>query len=146
MAEEKKESTAPTTPASDTPVITQGKPGDSKTTETVSVPISSSKTTPLPQQGNGLQESLFYILPMIIIFYLLMIRPEKKRREQQLALLSAIKKNDKVVLAAIGIYGTVADIDGEDVTLIIDPKKDVRIKVRKDAIGGVVNPEEKEKK
>ncbi len=145
MAEEKKES-APATPGSDTPVITQGKPSDSKTTETVGVPISTNKTTPLPQQGFDLQGTVMMVLPMIIIFYFLMIRPEKKRREEQLAVLSAIKKNDKVVLAAIGIYGTVADIDGEEVTLIIDPKKDVRIKVRKDAIGGVVNPEEKDKK
>lgn len=145
MAEEKKESAAPATPGSDTPVITQGKPGETKTVETVGVP-STNKTIPAQPQPFDFQGTVMMVLPMIIIFYFLMIRPEKKRREVQLAVLSAIKKNDKVVLAAIGIYGTVADIDGEEVTLIIDPKKDVRIKVRKDAIGGVVNPEEKEKK
>ena len=49
-----------------------------------------------------------------------------------------MKKGDKVVLT-IGIYGNVADIEGDDVTLVIDPKKDVRIKVRKEAIGSIVD-------
>ena len=83
------------------------------------------------------------IVGMILVFYFLIIRPEKKRQQHQKEMLGGMKENDKVILAGIGIYGTIAKIEGDDVTLIIDPKKDVRIKVRKDAIGGIVPDEKK---
>ncbi len=138
MAEEKKEA-APAVTGSEAPVMTQGKPSETKSTISVD-PASSGKTPPPP--GGGWQDMLPMIACMILVFYFLMIRPEKKRREQQLALMSGMKKGDKVVLA-VGIHGTIADIDGDDATLIIDPKKDVRIKVRKDAIAGVIDENEK---
>lgn len=88
--------------------------------------------------------NMFYmIVPMIIVFWLFIIRPEKKRQAQQKELLNAVKKNDKIILAGVGMYGEVAEVEGDEVTVIIDKKKDVRVKVRKEAIGGIVNTEEK---
>lgn len=137
MAEEKTD----TKPAE----ITQGKPADAKTVETLGtasqpVPPAGAKAS----QGNPLMDMLPMLIGMMIIFYLLMIRPENKRRKQQQDMLGAMKKNDKVVLAASGISGIVRDIDGDEITVLIDPKKDVCVKVRKEFIGAVAaTPEEK---
>lgn len=142
MADEKKEA-APATPSTsggDAAVMTQGKASDTKATVGVD---SSAKSTPAATGGGDWTSMLPMIGSMILVFYFLMIRPEKKRRQQQLAMMSSMKKGDKVVLASVGIYGTIADLDGDDATVIIDAKKDVRIKVRKDAIAGVVEAEEK---
>ena len=141
MAEEKKDQ-APATATNDTPAMSQGKPAETKSYTSVDSSSGSSTKAPPPAGGDWMS-MMPMIGSMILVFYFLMIRPEKKRREQQLALQSAIKKGDKVILGTLGIYGTVADLEGDDATIIIDPKKDVRIKVRKDAIGGVVEEEKK---
>lgn len=145
MAEENKDQTPATTTTNDTPAMSQGKPAETKSYTSIDSSSSGSSTKAPPPAGGDWTSMLPMIGSMILVFYFLMIRPEKKRREQQLALQSAIKKGDKVILGSLGIYGTVADLEGDDATIIIDPKKDVRIKVRKDAIGGVVE-DEKEKK
>jgi preprotein translocase subunit YajC len=140
MAEEKKEAAAAST-GGDAPVMSQGKASDTKATVGVD---SSSKSAPAAAAGGSDWTSMLPMIgSMILVFYFLMIRPEKKRRQQQLAMMSSMKKGDKVVLASVGIYGTIADLDGDDATVIIDAKKDVRIKVRKESIAGVVDTEEK---
>ena len=128
--------------------IIQGKPAEAKSPEPVgtvgqSTPPAGTKTAP---QGNPLMDMLPMLIGMMIIFYLLMIRPENKRRKQQQDMLGAMKKNDKVVLAASGISGIVRDIDGDEITVLIDAKKDVCVKVRKEFIGAVAATEDKEKK
>ena len=81
---------------------------------------------------------------MAILFWLFIIRPEKKRQKDKEALVSALKKSDKIV-TIFGMYGTIVDIDGDDVTLLIDPKKEVRMKIRRSAIDQVVAAEEAKK-
>src|SRR5260221_13578773 len=50
----------------------------------------------------------FTILPIMVIFYFLMIRaPMKKQERERQSLLSALKKNDKL-LTSCGIIGIVA--------------------------------------
>lgn len=85
---------------------------------------------------------LFPLAAMAILFWLFIIRPENKRRKEKEALVSALKKSDKVV-TIFGMYGTIVDIDGDDVTLLIDQKKDVKMKVRRSAIDQVVTEEAK---
>src|SRR5436190_1009872 len=137
MAEEKVAPVTTTAPAGTAaPATTTATIGTTTTTDTTG----GQRTG---DAGSALGSTLPMIIGMILIFYFLIIRPEKKRQAQQKELLGTMKKNDRVILAGIGIYGTIADIDGDDVTLVIDPKKDVRIKVRKESIGGIVNEEKK---
>ncbi len=126
MAEEKKEATPATTAVPEAPAVSQGKAAEPRITSTVG-------TSGTPSSGGGGGPFDGGMLPFLIggmlLMYLLIIRPEKKRREAQLATQSALKKGDEVVLSGIGMYGTIASIDGDDVMLFIDSKKEVKIKV-----------------
>ncbi len=75
-------------------------------------------------------------LIMFIIIYFMMIRPGQRDRKTRDAMLSAIKKNDKVLTSG-GIYGIIHKIRDNEVELKIDERKDVRIRVARSAIVGV---------
>src|SRR5262249_6805149 len=92
-----------------------------------------------PGGGPGLGGMLIPLLLMFVVMYLLMIRPMRKQEAQRQALISALKKNDKVVTNA-GIIGTVTDIaEGEDeITLKIDPNSNVRLKVLRSTVARVI--------
>jgi preprotein translocase subunit YajC len=76
-----------------------------------------------PAQGNGAQGggsqwlSLLPILLMILIFYFLLIRPQQKKEKERKAMISSIKKGDKVLTIG-GIYGIVSDFKGDDIVIV----------------------------
>ena len=73
-----------------------------------------------PDALRGLVNTLPIAL-IVMAAYLLLFRPEREKQRRQQALLSGLKKNDRVITAA-GICGTVAavDRDADRVTLKID--------------------------
>lgn len=92
-------------------------------------------------QPVGLEFLLTY-LPMLLIVlvaWLLLYRPERERQRRQQELLSALKKNDRVVTAA-GIYGIVANVDRENdrVTLKVDEAANAKITVTLSSISKVL--------
>ncbi len=78
----------------------------------------------------------------MIIFYLFFIRPQSKERKKKEELLSSVKVKDKVVTIG-GLHGVVVEVEGDEVVLLVDPKKDVKMRFRRSAIGEVFNQEEK---
>ena len=73
----------------------------------------------------GLLETIIYyggmFFPLIIMFvlmYFLMIRPEKKRKKKEQEMLSALKRGDRICTIG-GIYGTIADIKDDTITLTV---------------------------
>jgi preprotein translocase subunit YajC len=102
-----------------------------------------------PSAAPGGAESLISMLtllgPMLIIMYLFIIRPQSKERKKKEEMIGALKVKDKVVTIG-GLHGTVSDIDGDDVVLLVDNKKDVKLKFRRSAIGDIVRgSDEKDK-
>jgi len=85
------------------------------------------------QGGSGWQTFIPIIL-MFAIFYFLLIRPQQKKAKEHRALLSAIKKGDKVVSNG-GLHGVVTGITDDVVTMEIAPK--VRVKVSRGSIAGI---------
>jgi len=89
------------------------------------------------QGGQGAQggfASMF--LPIIVIFgifYFLIIRPQKKKEHNHRKFLEALKKGDEVVTQA-GIYGRVAGIAEQVVTLEVADR--VKIRVARSSIAG----------
>lgn len=75
-----------------------------------------------------------------VIFYFLLIRPQKREQATREAMLSALKKNDRVVTIG-GMIGTVANIspDGQTVTLKVDDN--TRIPMIRSSIQRVMSPE-----
>jgi preprotein translocase subunit YajC len=73
-----------------------------------------------------LQVAPFLAVPFI--FYFLLIRPQQQQEKKRKELITALKKNDKVLTAA-GIYGTVISVDdkGDKVQLRLDDDGKVKI-------------------
>jgi preprotein translocase subunit YajC len=93
-------------------------------------------TPPAPASGPG---ELLRMLPMLgmilIVMYFLMIRPQSKMRKERDAMLSGLKKNDHVVTTG-GIYGVIKQVKPDDpyLTLCVDERNDLCIRVSKDSI------------
>lgn len=88
-----------------------------------------------PGFGGGM---MIPLLLMFVVMYFLMIRPQSKQRKEREQMLSNLKKNDHVVTNA-GIYGIVKQIKPEDayITLCIDERNDVCIRVTKSSVAGL---------
>lgn len=95
-------------------------------------------------QATGKQSSpsgmLSMLLPFILMFvvmYFLILRPQKRKEKERKALLSRIKKNDRVVTAG-GVHGLITSVRENEVILRVDDAKDVKIKVDRSAIAAVL--------
>ena len=104
--------------------------------ETAQTQVPAAPVGQRPPDG-GMWSTLVFMVPMIAIFYFLMIRPQKKQEKERRAILDALQKNDQVLTIG-GIYGTVAAVNGDEVTLKIDDNKDVRVRVSRGAIQTVL--------
>jgi len=69
-------------------------------------------SSPLSQYG-----FLILMVLTIGIFYFLMIRPQKKKEKDRLAMISALKKGDKVLTAG-GMYGVVDGFKEGDIVIV----------------------------
>lgn len=85
-------------------------------------------------------------LPILIvvfaIFYFIVIRPGSKDRKKREAQVKALKKHDKVITNG-GLHATVAALDADTVTLLVDAKQNVRMRYSRTAIWQIVQPGEK---
>lgn len=88
----------------------------------------------LATQGSGQAAPGFpwpLIAGMLLIIYFMMMRPQMKEQKARRAMLSALKKDDKVITSS-GIFGQIVTLDDQTVTLKVDDN--VRIKFTRDAI------------
>src|ERR1043165_1189905 len=90
------------------------------------------------QQPGGLLTMLPMFAMMFLVMYFLVMRPQSKQRKEREAMISALKKNDHVITNT-GIYGIVKQVKPEDayLTLCIDERNDVCIRVSKASIAGL---------
>ncbi|MFH1123375.1 MAG: preprotein translocase subunit YajC [Pseudomonadota bacterium] len=89
-------------------------------------------------QGGGFGAFVPLIL-MFAIFYFLLIRPQQKKAKLHKAMLSAVKKGDKVVSSG-GLHGVITGISDDVITMEIAPK--IRVKVSRGSIAGVLKRDE----
>ena len=89
--------------------------------------------------GPGLGGMMIPLVLMFVVMYFLMIRPQNKERKKREEMITNLKKNDHVLTSA-GIYGVIKQIkpEDQDVTLCIDERKDVCIRVSKASIASLV--------
>jgi preprotein translocase subunit YajC len=99
------------------------------------------------QQPGGGWGLIAVMVGAFAVLYFLIIWPqrrkEKERQRKREEMLSALKKNDHVMTIG-GIYGVVAAVTDDDVTLKVDERGDVRVKVSRDAVSKVLGPEGEE--
>lgn len=81
----------------------------------------------------GMLSMLLPFILMFVVMYFLILRPQKRKEKERKALLSRVKKNDRVVTAG-GIHGLVMSVRENELILRVDDAKDVKIKVDRSAI------------
>jgi len=87
--------------------------------------------------GAGGYAGLIPLVLMFVIFYFLLIRPQQKKAKQHRELLSSLKRGDSVITNG-GIYGRIAEINENVITLEVADK--VRIKVARSFVSGLSGP------
>lgn len=85
----------------------------------------------------GMLSMLLPFILMFVVMYFLILRPQKRKERERKALLSRVKKNDRVVTGG-GIHGLVTSVRENEVILRVDDAKDVKIKVDRSAIVAVL--------
>ncbi len=98
----------------------------------------------LAAQGNPMMQFLPLLIIMFAIMYFLIIRPQKQKEKKRLALISNVRKQDKIVTTG-GMHGVVTSVKENEVIVRVDDAKDVKLKIDKSAITSVIAPrDEKE--
>ena len=79
---------------------------------------------------------VWFVLLFAVMYYV-MVRPQKKKEKQRQVMLDALKKGDRVVTAG-GIYGVVKNLKEDEVTLVVDEQRDIRLRMTRSAVSAVV--------
>jgi len=89
---------------------------------------------------DGAAGSMLQFLPLVLIFvvfYFLLIRPQQRKMKEHKALVSAIKRGDRVITTG-GLIGQVSEVvDDNEVQLEI--AEGVRVRVLRGSINEVLN-------
>ncbi len=80
---------------------------------------------------------ILFFAAIFAIFYFLLIRPQQKQRKEREALLSSVKRGDRVVTAS-GLHGTIVGLNEQTVVLKVSDQ--VKLEFDRSAIGRVVTP------
>ena len=81
----------------------------------------------------------FLILVLLALMWLLLIRPQRRRQLEQRQLMERLEPGHEVVTAG-GLYGTIEQVEGDEVRLEIAPGTTVRVAKR--AIAAIVSGDE----
>ncbi|MGZ4124858.1 MAG: preprotein translocase subunit YajC [Actinomycetota bacterium] len=84
------------------------------------------------QGGSGLTLLLPLVL-MGVFFYFFLMRPQRQQRARQQQLLNELEVGDEVLTAG-GMYGTIAEIDDEDDTILVEVAPGTRIRMLRRAV------------
>jgi preprotein translocase subunit YajC len=103
------------------------------------------------QDASSMLGSATSFLPLVLIFavfYFLLIRPQQQKQKESKAMISAVKRGDRVVTGG-GIIGTVQrvpmvqDKDGKQVAsneIEVEIAPNIRVTVLRDTISNVIRP------
>ncbi|MGH6982030.1 MAG: preprotein translocase subunit YajC [Stellaceae bacterium] len=88
--------------------------------------------------GDGATSTLVQVAPLaliFVVFYFFLIRPQQQKAKEQKAMLSAIRRGDRVVTGG-GLIGTVSKAGDDEVT--VDLAEGVRVRVVRSTIASVL--------
>jgi len=83
--------------------------------------------------------SFFPLLILLGIFYFFLFRPQQKKQKETRQMLESLKEGDSILTQG-GIYGTVAKIKDDVITLTV--AEGVKIKVNRVYVTGIKSPNE----
>jgi preprotein translocase subunit YajC len=92
-----------------------------------------------PPAGGQTPNPFVQLVPLVlifIVFYFFMIRPQQKKQKDKEKVLDSLKRGDKVVTIG-GIHGTVAGIDSEKKTVLVQVSDTTKIKFDRTAVANI---------
>jgi preprotein translocase subunit YajC len=97
------------------------------------------------QQPYALVTTLLPFVVIGLLFYMLLIRPQRQEQAKRLAMLSGVKKNDRVITAG-GIYGVVTNVhrEADEVTVKVDESTNTKLRVTLSSITRILGEESSE--
>ena len=90
-----------------------------------------------PGGGSALLSMILPFVLIFVLFYFLMIRPQSKKEKERVNMLNSLRKNDQVLTSG-GMYGIVTNIKDNEVTLKVDDESNVKIRLARNAVVGIV--------
>jgi preprotein translocase subunit YajC len=86
----------------------------------------------MPQEFSGILMQIVPFALIIVVFYFLLIRPQRKKDKEVKSMLANLKVGDRITTIG-GLYGNIAAIKDDVLTLTVGPEK-VKIMVARWAI------------
>ncbi len=86
-----------------------------------------------PDGGGGGMVMLIWFGLIFVVMYMLMIRPQRKKQKEHEALLSDLKKGDKIVTSS-GLIGVIFAIDEERNRVVLKTGGENRLEFLKSSI------------
>ena len=86
-----------------------------------------------PGLGGGSMSIWIMLLAVFAIMWLFMIRPQRKQQKELEKFRNELKKGDKVITVG-GIYGTIAEIDDNNHTVLIKVDGETNLRVSKNSL------------
>ena len=84
---------------------------------------------------------LIIMVLMLGVMYVLMIRPQRHRQAQQQSMIDGASVGDDVLTTG-GIYGTIAEVEGDDI--VVEIASGVTVHMTRRGIAAVLPPEDEE--
>ena len=92
--------------------------------------------------GGDMMMSLLPFAAIFVLFYFLLIRPQRREQARRQAMLSGVKKNDRVITAG-GVYGVVTNVhrEADEVTVKVDEATNTKLRVTLSSVTRVLGDE-----
>ena len=84
---------------------------------------------------------LIIMVLMLGVMYVLMIRPQRQRQAQQQSMIDGASVGDDVLTTG-GIYGTISEVEGDD--MVVEIASGVTVHMTRRGIAAVLPPEDEE--
>lgn len=84
---------------------------------------------------------LIIMVLMLGVMYVLMIRPQRQRQAQQQAMIDGAGVGDDVLTTG-GIYGTISEVEGDDI--VVEIAQGITVHMTRRGIAAVLPPEDEE--
>ena len=84
---------------------------------------------------------LVVIVVLFALFWLLLVRPQRRRTNEQETLIASLEVGDEIVSAG-GLYGTIRDIQGDE--LHVEIADGLIVRMAKNAVVGLVEEDEED--
>jgi preprotein translocase YajC subunit len=110
------------------------KPANSEDEATTTVPSDPNAVVTRTREQNPLGSWVWIYIALMLVMVFVFFRGPQKQKQERKKIVQSLQKNDRVLTIG-GIFGTVVDIKGDEITLKVDESNNTKIKIASSAIG-----------